>query len=85
VAMALAEEDSRGEEQARGKGRATRGVRPSRRWRWGGAGAAVGGAGSQQQRGAEEQSRAPEEEEERGEGSEGLVCKNIKSKDLTVK
>jgi hypothetical protein len=55
-----------GEEQDRGRGRATRGVRPSRRCRWGGAGAAVGGAGSRRQRGAEEQSRAPEEEEERG-------------------
>jgi hypothetical protein len=66
VVVALAEEDSRGEEQARGRGRATRGVRPSRRWRRGGAGAAVGGAGSRQQRGAEEHSRVPEEEEERG-------------------
>jgi hypothetical protein len=71
--MAFAEEDSRGEEQDRGRGRATRGVRPSRRWRRGEAGAAVGGAGSRRQRGAEEQSRALEEEEERG--SEGLVCK----------
>jgi hypothetical protein len=66
------------------KGRATRGVCPSRRWRRGEAEAAVGGAGSRWQSGAEEQSRAPEEEEEGG-GSEGLVCKNKKSRDLTVK
>jgi hypothetical protein len=66
VVVAFAEEDSKGEEQDRGRGRVTRGVRPSRRWRRGGAGVAAGGAGSRQQRGAEEQSRAPEEEEERG-------------------
>jgi hypothetical protein len=83
VVVAFAEEDSRGEEQDWGRGRATRGVRPSRRWSWGGAGTAVGGAGSRRQRGAEEQSRVPEEEEEGG--SEGLICKNIKSNDLTVK
>jgi hypothetical protein len=50
VAVALVEEDSRGGEQDRGRGRATRGVRPSRRRHWGGARAAVGGAGSQRQR-----------------------------------
>jgi hypothetical protein len=33
VAVALAEEDIRGGKQARGRGRATRGVRLSRRWR----------------------------------------------------
>jgi hypothetical protein len=46
VAVALAEEDSRGGEQDRGRGRATRGVCPSWRWRRGGARAAVGGADS---------------------------------------
>jgi hypothetical protein len=81
VVVALVEEDSKGEEQDRGRGRAMRGVCPSRTWRRGGAGAAVGGARSRRQRGAEEQSRAPEEEEERG-GSEGLVCKNRKSRDM---
>jgi hypothetical protein len=70
VVVALAEEDSRGEEQDRGRGRVMRGVRPNKRWRRGGAGVAVGGAGSRWQRGAEEQSRAPEEEEEGGGGSE---------------
>jgi hypothetical protein len=55
VAMALTEEDSRGGKQDRGRGRATRGVRPSRRWRRGGVRAAVGGADSQRQREAEEQ------------------------------
>jgi hypothetical protein len=50
VAVALAEEDSRGGEQDRGMGRATRGVRPSRRWHRGGARVAVGGAGSRRQR-----------------------------------
>jgi hypothetical protein len=51
VAVALAEEDSRGGEQGWGRERATRGVRPSRRWRRGGAGAAVGGADNRRQRG----------------------------------
>jgi hypothetical protein len=59
----------------------TRGVCPSRRWRRGGARAAVGGADSRRQRG---RVGVPEEEEEGG-GSEGLVCKNRKSRDLTVK
>jgi hypothetical protein len=35
VAVALAEEDSRGVEQDRGRGRATRGAARSWRWRWG--------------------------------------------------
>jgi hypothetical protein len=52
VAVARAEEDSKEGEQARGRGRATRGVRPSRRWRRGGVRAAVGGADSRRQRGS---------------------------------
>jgi hypothetical protein len=54
VAVALAEEDSRGGERDRGRGIPTRGVCPSRRWRRELARAAVGGADSQRQsRGAE--------------------------------
>jgi hypothetical protein len=83
VAVALAEEDSRGGKQDRGKGRATRGVRPSRRWRRGGVRAVVGGADSRRQREAEEQRGARGRRREGG--SEGLVCKNRKSRDLTVK
>jgi hypothetical protein len=52
VAVALAEQDSRGGEQDRGRGRATLGVCPSRRWRRGGVRATVGGAGSRRQRGS---------------------------------
>jgi hypothetical protein len=44
VAVALAEKDSGGGEHDPERGRVTRGVRPSRRWRRGEAGAAVGGA-----------------------------------------
>jgi hypothetical protein len=75
VVVAFVEADNRGEEQDRGRWRATRGVRPSWRWRRGGAGVAVGGADSQRQRGAEEQSRAPEEEEEGGGGPRDLFAK----------
>jgi hypothetical protein len=83
VAVALAEEDSRGGKQDRGRGRATRGVFPSRRWRRGGARAAVGGADSRRQsRGAEKQRGA------RGRRREGgprdLFAKIEKSRDLTV-
>jgi hypothetical protein len=46
-----------------------------RRW----AALTAGGRGKQRSRGA------PEEDEGRGWGSEGLVCKNGKSKDLSVK
>jgi hypothetical protein len=44
VAVALVEKDSGGGEQDQERGRVTRAVRPSRRWRRGEAGAAVGGA-----------------------------------------
>jgi hypothetical protein len=83
VGVARARKDQQGRAGAAAGVQVTRGVCPSRRWRLGGVRAAVGGAGSRWQRGAEEQSKAPEEEEERG-GSEGLVCKNRKSRDLTV-
>jgi hypothetical protein len=66
VAVALAEEDSRGGEQDWGRGRAMRGVCPSRRWRRGGARAAVGGADNRRQRGAEEQRSARGRREEGG-------------------
>jgi hypothetical protein len=55
-----------------------------RRWRWGGAGEAVGGADNRQQRGKQSRAEAPEEEEE-GRGSEGSLCKNRKVQGLTVK
>jgi hypothetical protein len=50
VAVVLAGKDSRGGEQDQERGRATRGVRPSRRWRRGGVRAAVGGADNRRQR-----------------------------------
>jgi hypothetical protein len=66
VAVALAEEDSRGGKQDRGRGRATHGIRPSSRWRRGGVRAAVGGADSRWQREAEEQRGARGGRRERG-------------------
>jgi hypothetical protein len=66
VAVALAVEDNRGGKQDRGRGRAMRGVRPSRRWRWEGVRAAVGGADSWWQREAEEQRGARGRRRERG-------------------
>jgi hypothetical protein len=85
VAVALVEEDSRGGKQDQGRGRVTRGVLSSRRWRRGGVRAAVGGTESRWQREAEEQRGARGRRREEGGGSEGLVCKNRKSRDLTVK
>jgi hypothetical protein len=69
-----------------GQGRVTRGGRPSRRWSGSGGTAAPGElycAGGRGGRAGEQ--RMPEEEEGRGGGSEGLMCKTRKSRDLSVK
>jgi hypothetical protein len=54
-----------------------------RRWRRGGAGAAVGSAVSRRQRGKQSRAEAPEEEEERG-GPRDSFGKIEKSRDPTV-
>jgi hypothetical protein len=61
----------RGGKQGRGRGRATRGACPSRRWRRGGTGVAVSGADGRRQRGRGRAGEQTPEEEEEGKGSEG--------------
>jgi hypothetical protein len=75
-AVACAREGSREEEQGRGRGRTTRGVHPSRRWRGDGGRAAARGEGLPAA-GGQSRQHVPEEEEERRE-SGGPVCENQK-------
>jgi hypothetical protein len=74
-----AEEGSRGGEQGRGRERATRGSRPSRRWSGGGSTATAARCPALAAEGAEQSSMCQRrKKEEGGGGSEGLIWKNQK-------